>query len=167
MDHEQLTDELHQPGALDLLQSNPLLRLAYTGLDGFPRVIPIGFLWTGARVVVCTATTSPKVEALAAHPKVAATIDDGHSPADARALLIRGTATLEIVDGIPEEYLAAAAKTMPPNGAAEFEIAVRAMYPQMVRISIEPEWARFYDFGTGRMPRFLHDLAENAASARH
>jgi hypothetical protein len=36
MDHQQLIDELQQPGARDLLQSNPLLRLAYTGIDGFP-----------------------------------------------------------------------------------------------------------------------------------
>jgi hypothetical protein len=28
----------------------------------------------------------------------------------------------------------------------------------MVRISIEPLWARFYDFGTGRLPTFLADL---------
>lgn len=100
---------------------------------------------------------------LATRRQVAVTIDPGHSPADAQALLIRGTATLETVDGIPEEYIVAAAKTMTPDGAAEFEVAVQAMYTQMVRISIEPGWARFYDFGAGRMPRFLHDLAGNAA----
>jgi hypothetical protein len=126
-------------------------------------VIPIGFLFTSGRVVVCTATTSPKVEALTARPQVAVTIDAGHSPADAVALLIRGTAILETVDGVPDEYLAAAAKTMPSDNAATFEGAVRAMYPQMVRISIEPTWARFFDFGAGRMPRFLHNLAEQAA----
>jgi nitroimidazol reductase NimA-like FMN-containing flavoprotein (pyridoxamine 5'-phosphate oxidase superfamily) len=161
--HQQLINELQQPGARDLLQSSPLLRLAYTGIDGFPRVIPIGFLWTKRFVVVCTAPTSPKVEALAARPEVAVTIDTGHSPSDARALLVRGTATLETVDGVPDEYLAAAGKTMAPDSATAFEDAVRAMYTQMVRISIEPTWARFYDFGAGRMPRFLHDLAEKAA----
>jgi nitroimidazol reductase NimA-like FMN-containing flavoprotein (pyridoxamine 5'-phosphate oxidase superfamily) len=163
VDQQQLARELEQPGATDLLQSNPLLRLAYTGLDGFPRVIPIGFFWTAGRVVVSTATTSPKVAALAARPQVALTIDAGHSPSNARALLIRGTATLTTVDGVPEEYLAAAAKTMAPHSVTEFETSVRAMYTRMVRISIEPMWARFYDFGAGRMPRFLHELAENAA----
>jgi hypothetical protein len=34
------------------------------------------------------------------------------------------------------------------------------MYRQMVRISIEPRWARFYDFGAGRMPAFLVELAK-------
>ena len=34
------------------------------------------------------------------------------------------------------------------------------MYEQMVRISIEPQWARFYDFGAGRLPTFLTNLAK-------
>jgi hypothetical protein len=29
------------------------------------------------------------------------------------------------------------------------------MYDQMARISIEPVWARFFDFGAGRLPSFL------------
>jgi hypothetical protein len=41
---------------------------------------------------------------------------------------------------------------------AEFERNVRAAYPQMVRIAIEPLWARFYDFGVGRVPAFLTEL---------
>jgi hypothetical protein len=36
------------------------------------------------------------------------------------------------------------------------------MYPQMARIAITPSWVRFYDFGAGRMPRFLEDLADQA-----
>ena len=39
------------------------------------RVIPIGFWWTGDRIVVCTSDTAPKVRALAARPPVALTID--------------------------------------------------------------------------------------------
>ena len=33
------------------------------------------------------------------------------------------------------------------------------MYQQQVRISIEPRWARYYDFGAGRLPAFLTALA--------
>jgi hypothetical protein len=36
------------------------------------------------------------------------------------------------------------------------------MYPQMARIAIEPRWARFYDFGAGRIPPFLATLAGEA-----
>jgi hypothetical protein len=28
----------------------------------------------------------------------------------------------------------------------------------MVRISIEPQWVRLYDFGAGRLPAFLANL---------
>jgi hypothetical protein len=35
------------------------------------------------------------------------------------------------------------------------------MYPRMARIAITPGWARYYDFGAGRIPRFLQELAEN------
>jgi nitroimidazol reductase NimA-like FMN-containing flavoprotein (pyridoxamine 5'-phosphate oxidase superfamily) len=38
--------------------------LAYNGEDGTPRVIPVGFFWTGTEFVISTATTSPKVTAL-------------------------------------------------------------------------------------------------------
>lgn len=41
-------------------------------------------------------------------------------------------------------------------------VACEQMYPQMVRIRIVPAWARFFDFGTGRMPGFLSTLAEEA-----
>jgi hypothetical protein len=32
---------------------------------------------------------------------------------------------------------------------------------QMVRITIELQWARFYDFGAGRLPVFLANLAKD------
>ena len=41
MDLQAITDELEHPGARNLLTSATLLRLAYDGADGFPRVIPI------------------------------------------------------------------------------------------------------------------------------
>ena len=86
------------------------------------------------------------------------TIDTGDSPDEAKALLVRGIATLETVDGIPDEYLAAARISMDESDRAEFERGVQSVYEQMVRISIEPQWARFYDFGAGRLPAFLADL---------
>ena len=36
-----------------------------------------------------------------------------------------------------------------------FEEAVRGIYKQMVRISIRPQWARYYNFGAGRVPKFM------------
>jgi len=133
-------------------------RLAYTGPDGFPRVIPIGFLWNGTAVVVCTAPTAPKVDALAKNPHVALTIDTMGPPA--KQLLLRGTASIEIVDGVAPEYLAAAAKSTHGDERAAFEANVGALYEEMARITVTPSWARFYDFGAGRLPMFLRRLVE-------
>ena len=34
------------------------------------------------------------------------------------------------------------------------------MYKQMARITIQPQWARYYDFGAGRVPGFLLKLIQ-------
>ena len=164
MDRQDIDDELSTTGAQELLTSPSAAHLAYIGKDGTPRVIPVGFFWTGDEVVISTATTSPKVTALSARPDVALAIDAGETPDQARALSIRGQASVEIVEGVVPEYLAAARKSMDEEAAAEFEQNVRGMYDQMARIAITPRWARYYDFGAGRMPRFLEELAEQNQS---
>lgn len=153
-DVEQLTDA----GAQDLLASPQPIRLAYAGTDGFPRVVPVGFLWKEGRIYVCTATSAPKVAALRARPQVAGVIDQGISSGDAKQLLIRGTAEIEIVDGVAPEYFEAAAKGEGGIDLEQFEENVRAVFDQQARIAITPEWARFYDFGAGKLPPFLHRL---------
>jgi hypothetical protein len=160
MGDDSTAEELALDGARELLERAPLLRLAYTGTDGSPRVIPIGFWWNGSELVFCTAVTSPKVRALAERPEVAVTIDVGNTPADAEALLVRGVARLETVDGIPEEYISASAKALSPEDVAVFRDSVTGMYDQMVRISVRPTWARYFDFGAGRLPGFLQDLVD-------
>ena len=88
-------------------------------MDGFPRAIPIGFLWDGTRFVVGTATNSPKMRALRANPKVALTIDTNTFPP--HVLLVRGTARVEIVDGVAPEYLEASKKYVAPEQWEAFE----------------------------------------------
>jgi Pyridoxamine 5'-phosphate oxidase len=162
VDPQEMTEELEHPGARNLLASATLLRLAYDGSDGFPRVVPIGFYFNGNQIVVCTAATAPKVKALSSRPNVAITIDVGDTPTEAKALLVRGLASVDIVDGVPDEYLAASRKVLGADQMPVFERQVRSMYDQMARISIEPVWARFFDFGAGRMPSFLMKLAGDA-----
>jgi nitroimidazol reductase NimA-like FMN-containing flavoprotein (pyridoxamine 5'-phosphate oxidase superfamily) len=157
MNTQELAQELGHPDAQKLLAGS-LARIAYNGHDGFPRVLPIGFHWTGERIVVCAAPTSPKVRALSSRPEVALTIDTGTTPEEAKALLVRGLATMETVDGFPDEYIAASKKSLEESELTEFERNVRSVHKQMVRISIEPQWARFYDFGAGRLPAFLANL---------
>jgi hypothetical protein len=154
MNTQELARELGHPDAQKLL-SGSMARLAYNGHDGFPRVIPVGFYWTGECIVVSTASTSPKARALSSR-----------TPEEAKALLVRGLATLETVDGVTDEYLAAARRSMDESQLAEFERNVRSTYKQMVRISIEPQWARFYDFGAGRLPAFLANLVNEPPHER-
>ncbi|MGI9005055.1 MAG: SRPBCC domain-containing protein [Streptosporangiaceae bacterium] len=168
---DNLTDALSQDGAAAdlgrpeaqrLLEHEPLARLAYTGPDGFPRVVPVGFLWRGGELIVCTAPTSPKVSALTARPHVALSLD---TPGPHfTALLIRGIASIDVVDGVPDEYLAAATKGQPAEQSRQFEANVRSIYRQMARISIRPAWARHYDFVSGPVPEFMRKLAEGSRS---
>jgi hypothetical protein len=164
MEQQEINAELSRTGAQELLTSPQPARLAYIGRDGTPRVIPVGFFWTGDQFVISSATTSPKVTALSARPDVALTIDAGETPDQARALLVRGRASVEIVDGVVEEYLAAARKSLDAEAAAEFEQNCREMYDRQARIAITPHWVRYYDFGAGRLPRFLQDLVERNRS---
>jgi nitroimidazol reductase NimA-like FMN-containing flavoprotein (pyridoxamine 5'-phosphate oxidase superfamily) len=164
MNRQDIAQELGHPAAQDLLATATLLRLAYNGLDGLPRVIPIGYHYDGEQIIVCTAPTAPKVAALSERPEVAVTIDGGDTPAEAKSVLVRGVATLETVDGVPEDYIAAARKSMDAEQVDAFRASVEGMYEQMTRIAIEVRWARFYDFGAGRWPAFLATLASNAAA---
>jgi hypothetical protein len=157
MQREEIDREL--AAAEELLASTSAAHMAYVALDGTPRVVAVGFYWTGDEFVVSTATTAPKVAALAASPEVALAVDAGDTPGGARSLSVRGRATVDIVDGVVPEYLAAARRSMDSDAAAKFEQNVRRMYDQMARIAITPAWVRFYDFGAGRMPRFLQELA--------
>jgi Pyridoxamine 5'-phosphate oxidase len=140
------------------------VHLGYNAEDGTPRVIPVGFFWTDTEFVISTAATSPKLAALKARPDVALSIDGSDTPEQPRALSVRGRASVEIVDGLVPEYLAAAVKSMGAEAAAEFEKHCLEMYDQMARIAIVPSWVRLYHFGAGRMPKFLKELAERNRS---
>jgi uncharacterized protein YndB with AHSA1/START domain len=155
--------DLTHPAAVELLERQSLARMAYAGPDGFPRVIPVGFLWKGGRIIVCTAPTSPKFRALSARPHVALTIDSDDGAL--KTLSVRGVAAIDVVDGIPDEYLEASTKTMSGEQASQFEANVRQVYKQMARIAIEPTWARYYDFSAGRVPEFLLRLVNESAGA--
>jgi nitroimidazol reductase NimA-like FMN-containing flavoprotein (pyridoxamine 5'-phosphate oxidase superfamily) len=159
---EQVTEVMHDPLAQELLHSAIPVRMAYIGTDGLPRAIPIGFLWKDERIIVCTSSNAYKVKALSANPKVALTID---TEAPYRALLVRGTASVEIVDGVPPEYLEASRKAMNDEQQAQaFEAEVRSLYEQMARISIVPEWAKVLDFQT-RLPSAVEELVKKDDSA--
>jgi hypothetical protein len=162
MDREEVAHVLSDPVAQRLLHSPLLARLAYNGADGTPRVVPIGYLWTGSSFVMCTATIAPKVRSLQRDPRVALTVDTDTQPPN--ILLVRGTADVEIVDGVPDEFLTASHKAVPDDQFAAFEEQVRSLYPAMARISVTPTWAKVLDFET-RLPSAVERLAAGGAGA--
>jgi nitroimidazol reductase NimA-like FMN-containing flavoprotein (pyridoxamine 5'-phosphate oxidase superfamily) len=146
MDQQEVITTLNDPLAQELMHSNIPARVAYTGLDGFPRVIAIGFYWNGTHFIMATHPKSPKVRALTQQPKVALTIDSNTFPPN--VLTVRGTVSIEVVDGVPWEYLEASHKFIAPEQWQGFETQVRKQYQQMAKISIAPEWVKVYDFVT-------------------
>src|SRR5215218_1098295 len=98
------------PVAQELLQSRLPARLAYIARDGTPRVVPMQFHWTGEEVVLSCWPDDPKVAAIEMHPQVALTIDTAEPPF--RVLQIRGTAAVELVDGVSPEVAAASIRYM-------------------------------------------------------
>ena len=162
MNHDDVIAVLNKPLSLELMNSDVHARIAYNGSDGFPRVIPVAYVWNGQEIVFCSPPNATKVRSLQKDPKVAITIDTDDFPP--KLLLIRGTAAIEIVDGIPDEFIEGARRQVPAEGFAEWEAGSRALYDQMARIAITPYWVRYYEFGAGRMPRFLQELAERNRS---
>jgi Pyridoxamine 5'-phosphate oxidase len=155
MRQEEILEILNKPYSQELLHANIPARLAYIGLDGAPRAIPIGFLWNGKEFVIATPPNAPKLPALQANPKVAMTIDNTAFPP--HVLLVRGTATVEIVDGVPDDYIEASRRYVGEAGMPAFVEQVRALYKQMARIAIAPEWANLIDFET-TLPSAVEEL---------
>ncbi len=142
---------LADPIAQVALSSTIPARLAYSWYDGTPRVVPIWFHWDGEHVVFGTPPRAPKLHALDDGAPVAVTIDSNEWPY--RVLSIRGTASVERVDGVVPEYAAAAKRYFGEDqGRAWVE-----QFPsdvQMWRIAVTPTWANVLDFET-RFPSAL------------
>jgi hypothetical protein len=140
---------LEDPIAQNLLNGQTLMRLAYTWTDGTPRVVPHWFHWNGREIVLATPVDAPKVRILQSRPDVSVTIDTIEFPP--RVLLIRGTATVEIVDGVPTEYAETARRYFGEEQGEAWVKQVGGLCPQMARITIRPTWVGILDF-EARLP---------------
>lgn len=151
---DQINAVLTDPFTTDLIDKCLLMYLAYTGIDGAPRVAPVGYVVRDGRFITCSASEAEKVGALRADPRVALTVD---TLEPLGCLLVRGTAEVEIVEGIPEEYLAASRRGIPPERLDDFEAQVRGLYDEMARIVVTPTWVRLNDF-VRTAPRAVEQL---------
>lgn len=139
-------DVLNDEVARELLTSTELARLAYTWRDGTPRVVPVWFHWTGTEIVVASPSKAPKLKVIGSRPQVAVTIDGSTWPY--HALLLRGVAKLEHVDGVVPEYAAAAERYFGPEQGRAWVAQVAGMPGGMTRVSITPTHATILDFET-------------------
>jgi len=155
MQPHEIAEVLNRPLGQEMLARN-FTRLAYVAKDGTPRNVPMGCIWNGSELVMCTAKNAPKLASLRANPMVALTIDtEIHPP---KILLIRGRAELDVVDGIPDEYLQMnGSYQMTPEQRVEWEAGVHALYEGMVRIVVTPTWVKLIDFET-TLPSAVEEL---------
>lgn len=141
---------LKDPTAQGLLHSAIPARLAYIWHDGTPRVVPIWFHWNGSALVLAAEPASPKVQALRNRPAVALTIDDTTPPY--AVLLIRGEASVELVDGMVPEYGLCAERYFGVDIGRAWANEQRRKIDRMARITIQPQWVGLIDFKT-RFPQ--------------
>src|SRR3954465_4275481 len=160
MQPNEIAEVLNRPLSQELL-ARDLTRLAYIARDGTPRSIPIAFTWNGAEIVMCTSKNASKVRALRHNPAIALTIDtEVHPP---KILLIRGQAELDVVEGIPDEYLEMnGSYQMTSEQRVEWGAEVRSLYDGMVRIVVTPTWAKLIDFET-TLPSAVEELVRERA----
>lgn len=142
---------LDDPVVRKLLDEPNLARLAYIGLDGRPRVVPIWFAHIDGDIIMVTGPKAEKARALAKSPAVALTIDSATPPYN--VLLIDGDAVLEPVEGMAPEYRPIVERYL---GAAA-DAYLGQLLPRVkrqVRIRVRPTGHRIFDF-VKRYPKSL------------
>ena len=163
MTTEEIAAIVADPVAQKLLHAAIPARLAYTGLDGAPRVIPIGWAWDGSALLMWTVPRSAKVRALRHDPRVAVTIDTNDFPP--KVLLVRGTATAEEIEGVPQGYLDAGHKMVDDDAATTSgSRACAASTTRWWRSGSRPTWLKIHDFET-RIPSAVAELVREKQAA--
>lgn len=135
---------LDTPVAQRLLTAPLVARLAYTGRDGTPRLIPVNFLWTGEELVIGAFTGTHKLRDLRFRPDVAVCIDTADGPP--QVLMLRGKVTLAEVEGILPEYAAMQRAGMGEEAGNAYLKAIDKPGLGMVRIGLRPTWVGVLDF---------------------
>jgi hypothetical protein len=137
--------------AQELLASRQSACLAYTWMDGTPRVVPVWFHWDGDVLTFGSPVRAPKLRALAVNPQVAVTIEDA-TAWPYKALLIRGDASVEMLDHVSPQYEASARRYLGDDEGEKWVSGLRSV--PMARITLRPTTVHLLDFVT-RFPSAL------------
>ena len=139
---------LNDPIAQALLNGPYPAHLSYVWTDGSPRVIPIGFTWTGTELVTGTPHNAPKMKALKDGDRVAVTYDTYTPPF--RVLYIRGIVRLSPYDGIVPEWAMAGERLSGKEGNQAFVNLIDGMLKagvvKFIRLAVQPTWVGILDF---------------------
>lgn len=139
---------LDDPVVAALLAGPNLARLAYVGLDGRPRVVPIWFDYRDG-ITMITGPKAEKARAIAANGAVALTIDSSQPPY--KVLLVQGDASIEEVEGMAPEYPEIVRRYLGPATDAYLgQLRVK----RQVRIRVALRSWRIFDF-VKRYPQSL------------
>jgi hypothetical protein len=148
---------LDAPLARTLLAAAIPARIAYTAMDGTPRVVASWFQWTDGELVMPTFLRAPHVAAparrlaaLRARPEVAVSIDTETGPA--QVLQMRGKVQVTEVDGVDPDYARSARQYLGEEAARGYLAMIDQAGTRMARISLRPTWVGLLDFGGDRLP---------------
>ena len=137
------------PVVAELLGGANLARLAYVGLDGRPKVVPIWHAFIDGEFIMVTGPKADKVRAIEANGAVALSIDSSTPPY--HVLLVDGDATVEATDGMAAEYPDIVGRFLGP--AKDAYLANLRVKTQR-RIRVRPRAWRVLDFQR-RFPKSL------------
>ncbi|MCA9832428.1 MAG: pyridoxamine 5'-phosphate oxidase family protein [Thermomicrobiales bacterium] len=147
MTYEEIVDTLNTDPFVQKLLAAPIpARLAYIGLDGTPRVVPVSYLWDGSHFVFASPPEWYKIKSIVANPAVAFSVDTTDFPP--LILSVRGIATVEFDQGLPEVYVEASRRIVGEDRMPDWERAVRAENRNMALVRIKPTWIKVVDFET-------------------
>ena len=152
---------LDEPVAQRLLTSTEYARLAYLALDGTPRLIPTLFHWNGTAIVLPGFATAARLRAIRANPSVAVTIDHAGPPPE--VLQLRGTAEIEVVTGLVEEYELAHKRYYGDEQGERNVAPLREAGVSMARVVLRPSWVGIIDFQQ-RLPRAMTEALSEASA---
>ncbi|HEX9092167.1 MAG TPA: hypothetical protein VF831_11795 [Anaerolineales bacterium] len=133
--------------------------------DGTPRVVPIGFTWTGKELVTSSPSSAPKLLALKEGDKVTVTFDSYTPPF--MVLYIRGIVHICPCDELVPDWCEAAVRMMGKAGAEGFinmsEAMLKAGAMKITRLAVEPTLAGIVEFQT-RFPSGIEKGMEAMAA---
>ena len=147
-------EDLESAFARRVLTSSIPARLSFVRPDGRPDVLPIWFLWRAGQLIMCSQAGAYKVAALQQNPAVAISIDSDSPPYE--SVRLRGVAEIELVDGIPQEYIDCAHRYYGEEKGDAWIAFVAPITQQMARIAVTPNWAEVWDF-RARFPDLFTD----------